>query len=170
MNYLQLTGALVSAAGLVVFYYLMILSKASPQKRLGEPFKMLNVRLHYSPDIVYQTFEEAGEDGRPEIRRYLLYDFGLMACLTGAMIAVTANVADRGSWIFPLMIVLSVVRTVMNAIEDLLQLSLLRRYPQHGNAAARIAGVVVTLKHALLIAWVGLLFFLLILAAFHIGE
>ena len=168
MNWLQLTGALVSAVGLVVFYYLMILGKESPQKRLGETFKMPDVRLRYTPDALYETFEKAGAGGRPEMRRYWVYDFGLMACLTAVMVAVSANVASRGTWIYPLMLILAVARTAVDVAEDLLFLSLLRRYPARLNGTARLASAVTTGKHALLIAWLIPLFLTLVLAAFNI--
>jgi len=168
MNILLLTGVLVSGIGLVVFYYLMILAKTSPQKRLGETFKMPDVRLHYAPDVLYQAFDQAGEAGRPEMRRYWMYDFGLMACLTAVMIAVSANVAGRGTWLYALMVSLSVLRTAVDVAEDLLFLSLLKRYPARRNGAARLAGMVTTLKHALLITWLLPLFAKLVLAAFNI--
>ena len=163
---LQLAGTLVSAAALVVFYYLMALSKHSPQKLLGQDFKMPDVRLRYTPDTLYQTFGEAGEDGRPEMRRYWLYDFGMMLGLTGVMIAVSANIAGRGTWIYLLMVALSVTRTVVDIAEDLLFLFLLHRYPKRLDGTARLASVVTTLKHALLIAWIVMLFLLLIQSAF----
>lgn len=168
MSWLLLSGILVSAIGLVVFYYLMVLSKSSPQKRLGADFKMPDVRLRYTPDMLYKTFEDAGGDGRPEMRCYWLLDFGLMACLTGVMIAATANVAESGMWIYALMLTLAVARTAVDIAEDILFLSLLRRYPARRDSTARVAGFVTTLKHALLAAWLLPLFFLLVTAAFHI--
>lgn len=163
---LQLTGTILSAVGLALFYYLMALSKASPQKLLGETFKMPDVRMHYTPDTLYQTFETAGENGRPEMRRYWLLDFGFMACLTGVMIAVSANIAGRETWVFALMVSLSVARTAVDIAEDGLFLSLLRGFPERRGGAARLAGAVTTLKHALLIAWLAVMFFLLLQSAF----
>jgi hypothetical protein len=168
MNALLLAGAIVSGAGLAAFYYLMVPAKQSPQKRLGESFKMPDVRLHYAPETLYQTFDAAGEAGRPEMRRYWLYDFGLMTCLTAVMIAVSANVAGKGTWLFTLMVWLAALRTAVDIAEDLLFLSLLKRYPARRNGMARLAGAVTTLKHALLIAWLLPLFFKLVLTAFNI--
>jgi hypothetical protein len=166
MILLQLAGTLVTIIGLMVFYYLMALSKHSPQKLLGPAFRMPDVRMRYTPDALYRTFGEAGESGRPEMRRYWLYDCGLMACLTGVMIAVSANVAGKGSWVYLLMIALSVARTAVDIAEDFLFLYLLRRYPERLDGTARLAGAVTTLKHALLAAWLGMLFLLLLQSAF----
>ena len=168
MNWPLLAGALVSAGGLVVFYYLMALAKASPQKRLGETFKMPDVRLRYNADTLYDTFAKAGEDGRPQMRLYWMYDFGLMLCLTFVMLAVSVNIAGRGTWLFTLMAALAIARTAVDVAEDLLFLSLLKAYPERRTGMARLAGMVTTLKHALLIAWVTPLFIRLVLAAFNI--
>ncbi len=163
---LQIIGTVASAAGFVLFYYLMALSKFSPQKLLGEAFRMPDMRMRYTPDTLYKTIAAAGENGRPELRRFWLLDFGFMACLTGVMIAVSANIAGRGSWVFALMVSLSVVRTAADVAENLLFLSLLHRYPERRDSAAKLASAVTTLKHALLIAWLAMLFFLLLQSAF----
>lgn len=170
MNWITLVGALVAGLGFAGYYYLMALAKGSPQKLLGKNFVMPDVHLHYTPDALYETLELAGEGGRPEMRRYWLYDFGLMLCLTGAMFAVTANTAKAGSWIFNLMIALSLLRTVVDAGEDLVFLRLLRRYPDRYDGMAKLAGLLTTAKHVLFVLWVVLLFFLLLLSAFHLSK
>ena len=166
MNWLQYTLAIASAAGLAVFYTLMALLKNSPQKKLGKAFRMPDVRRYYSAETLYKTFGEAGESGRPQMRRYWTYDFGLMACLTVLMILATMNIAARGTWIYALMISLSMVRTMVDAGEDVLLLSLLHSYPKRREDTAWITGIVTATKHALLLVWVALLFFLLLIKAF----
>jgi hypothetical protein len=166
MNWLELTGAIAAAAGLAVFYAMMALLKNSPQKKLGKAFRMPDVRRYYSAGALYKTFEEAGESGRPQMRRYWMYDFGLMACLTVLMLLVTMNIAAKGTWIYALMISLSMVRTLVDAGEDLLLLSLLHSYPKRRDDTAWITGIVTACKHALLIVWLALLFFLLLIKAF----
>lgn len=170
MHWVLIAGIIVSALGLGGFYYLMIPAKKSPQMLLGKEFTMPDVRLRYSADTLYQTFDKAGEAGRPQMRRYWHLDFGLMAFLTGAMMAVTANIATAGTWIYITMLTLSAARTAVDVCEDLLFLHLLRRYPTRQNGLAKFAGTVTTLKHILLIAWVALLFFLLVLSAFSISK
>ena len=168
MNLMLISYAFVSIAGLVVFYYLMILRKGCPQRLLGERFKMPDVRMRYTPDQLYQTFESAGEDKRPLMRLYWLYDFGLMACLTGVMIAVTANLVSQNVWTFYVMLIIAVARTAVDAVEDLLFLHLLKHYPQRKDGLARLASAATTVKHSLLIVWLAFLFILLFLAAFQL--
>lgn len=169
MNWITIAG-IVAAAGLAACYYLMALAKGSPQKKLGKEFTMPDVRLRYAPEVLSQTMEAAGEQGRPEMRRYWLYDFGLMLCLTGVMLAVSANIAAAGSWIYYAMLALSVVRTAVDAAEDLLFLRLLKSFPVRREGTARLAAAVTTAKHVLLFIWVALLFGLLLLSAFHIAK
>lgn len=166
MNWFELAIAIASAAGLAAFYALMTILKNSPQKKLGKSLRMPDVRRYYSSDALYQIFDEAGEGGRPQLRRYWAYDFGLMACLTVLMIVITMNIAARGTWIYALMISLSMVRTLVDAGEDVLLLSLLHSYPKRREDTAWITGIVTATKHALLLVWVVLLFFLLLIKAF----
>ncbi|HPF87368.1 MAG TPA: hypothetical protein PK537_04840 [Candidatus Limiplasma sp.] len=170
MNWITLAGAIVAALGFGGYYYLMVMAKGSPQRMLGKDFTMPDVHLHYSPDMLFDTIESAGESGRPEMRRYWLYDFGLMLCLLGVMFAVTANIAATGSWIFYLMIILSLVRTAVDAGEDLIFLRLLRSYPEQYYGMAKFAGFMTTLKHILFFVWLVLLFFLLLLSAFNLSN
>ena len=110
MIFLRILYVVISIAGLGTFYYLMVIQKGSPQRLLGKEFKMPDVRLHYTPELLYNTYEDAGEDGRRQMRLYWLYDFGLIACLLGVMIAVSANIVDERTWVYPLMVWLTIAR------------------------------------------------------------
>ncbi|MBN1777117.1 MAG: hypothetical protein JW811_03260 [Clostridiales bacterium] len=168
MAFLRILYAVVSVAGLGTFYYMMALRKESPQRKLGKDFKMPDLRLHYSPELLYNTYGDAGEDGRRQMRLYWLYDFGLIACLLGVMTVVSANVADGRAWVYPLMIWLAIARTAVDVLEDVLFLYLLRRFPEYRRGPARFASGVTTAKHLLLAAWLLLLFIMLFLKAFGI--
>jgi len=168
MDLFKILCAVICAAGLGAFYYLMALRKGSPQRKLGKDFKMPDVRLHYSPEMLYNTYEDAGEDGRGQMRLYWLYDFGLIACLLGVMLAVSANIADGRAWVYPLMLWLTIARTAADVLEDILLLSLLRRFPQRRMSPARLVSGVTAAKHLLLIAWLLSLFMVLFLKAFGI--
>ena len=168
MNWLLFSGILVSALALVVCYSMMTFSKASPQRLLGREFRVPDMRIRFTPEVLYQTLTNAGEDGRKALRRFWLLDFGFMAGLTGVMIAVSLNVTEAGSWLFYVMAALAVLRTVFDLLENLSFLSLLSRYPQRDDGLARRASRFTTIKHVLLFIWLAPLFFSLVLAAFHI--
>lgn len=169
MDFFRIVLIAVSLLGLGGFYYMMVLSPGSPQHKLGKDFKMPDVRLHYTPSLLYNTYEEAGTQGRPLMRLYWLYDFGLIICLLGVMMAVSANVVSDRTWVFPLMIWLTAARTLFDLAENALLLYMLGRFPEYREPLARLAGVVSTCKHILLFAWVLLLFMMLFLKAFGIG-
>ena len=168
MILLRILYVVISVAGLGTFYYLMAVEKGSPQKMLGKDFKMPDTHLRYTPELLYNTYEDAEEDGRKQMRLYWLYDFGLIACLLGVMLAVSANIVDERTWVYPLMIWLTIGRTLVDVLEDLLFLYLLRCFPEYRYSLARFTSGVTTLKHLLLIAWVLLLFMMLFLKAFGI--
>ncbi len=168
MNELALLGTVCSAIALVVCYTMMTFAKGSPRRLLGREFRVPDMRLRFTPDMLYKTFDDAGDEGRKALRRFWLYDFGFMAGLTGVMIAVSANVTGTALWLYWVMAGLSVLRTVADATENLLFLSLLRRYPARMDGRARLSGAVTTIKHALLFVWLLPLFFHLALAAFRI--
>ena len=168
MDFLRIVLIAVSLAGLAGFYYMMVLSPGSPQQKLGKEFRMPDVRLHYTPTLLYNTYEEAGEAGRPLMRLYWLYDFGLIVCLLGVMLAVSANVVSERTWVFPLMIWLTTARTLVDLTENALFLYMLRRFPEYRVSIARFAGAATTIKHLLLFAWLFLLFMMLFLKAFGI--
>ena len=150
------------------FYYLMAIRKGSPQRKLGKEFKMPDVRLHYSPELLYNTYEDAGEDGRKQMRLYWLYDFGLIACLLGVMIAVSPTSWSERTWVYPLMLWLTIGRTAVDVLEDILFLYLLRCFPEYRYGRLDLHPGIRPIKHLLLFAWLLLLFMMLFLKAFGI--
>lgn len=168
MDFLRVLLIVLSLTGLAGFYYMMVLNTGSPQRKLGKDFKMPDVRLHYTPTLLYNTYEEAGETGRPLMRLYWLYDFGLIVCLLGVMLAVSANVVSERTWVFPLMIWLTAARTAADLAENAMFLFMLRRFPEYRLSVARFAGAATAIKHLLLFAWLFLLFMMLFLKAFGI--
>lgn len=170
MPFLRIVYIIVSLLGFAAFYYMMAIQKGSPQKKLGKDFRLPDERLHYTPEMLYNTYEEAGEEGRGLMRQYWLYDFGLIACLLGVMVAISANIVNARTWVFPLMILLAVARTLADVLEDLLFLHLLKRFPEYHYSVARFAAGVTTTKHILLIVWLLLMFMMLFLMAFGISQ
>ena len=170
MQFLNIVYIVISLLGFAGFYYLMAIHKTSPQKQLGKNFRMPDERLHYTPHMLYNIYEEAGEDGRTLMRRYWLYDFGLIACLLGVMVAISSNIVNAQTWVFPLMIWLAVVRTLVDVLEDLLFLYLLKCFPEYHYSTARFTAGLTTTKHVLLIVWLILMFMMLFLMAFGIAQ
>lgn len=173
MSWFQLSVMLVCAVGSGLFYYLMELSPRSPKKlpvRGGGEFHMPDVHFHNTPEALYAIFEQAGEEGRPRMRRYWAFDFGFILCFLGVMLAVDWNVIGKAYALYPWMNAVAIARAAVDVVEDLLFLSLLRGWPSRKIGLAKAAGVATSAKFLLLYAWVGMLFFKLFLSAFHIGA
>ncbi len=171
MLWYEAAALLLCAVGLGIFYYSMELSPKSPRKTLGKgkEFHMPDTHFHYTANELYALFEQAGEEGRPKMRRYWQVDFGLIVCFLGVMLAIGLNVAGRGTPLFILMAVLAAVRCAFDLAENLLLMRLLRVYPRRDDGRAAFAGAITTTKFVCLYAWVAVLFCKLFITAFHIG-
>lgn len=171
MNWLEAAALLVCAVGMGAFYYLMDFAPKSPRRMFGKnkDYRMPDLRFHNTANELYAAFEQAGEEGRPKMRRYWLLDFGFIVCFFGVMIFIGWNVAGRGTQLFMLMAVAAAARAVLDVAENVLFLSLLRVFPARRNGLAAFAGAVTSAKFVCLYLWVGMLFYKLFLAAFRIA-
>jgi hypothetical protein len=171
MLWYEIVALLLCAVGLGAFYYNMELSPKSPRRTLGKgvDFHMPDTHFHYTANELYAIFEQAGEEGRPKMRRYWRMDFGLIVCFLGVMLAIGLNVAGRGTPLFVLMAALAAVRCAFDLAENLLLMSLLRAYPKRSEGQAAFAGVMTTAKFVCLYTWVVILFCMLFITAFHIA-
>jgi hypothetical protein len=162
---------LACAAGWTVFFYLMSLSKGSPQKMLSKEkeFRMPDMRLRYTPDQLYAIFADAGEQGLPQMRRYWLLDFGFIVFFLGVMLAIGFNVIGESSALYLPMGIAAVLRALLDMLENILLLQLAHAYPTRRDATARLTSRVTFLKFVCLYAWVGILFVRLFITAFHIA-
>ena len=73
MNWTFVVAILISALGVGVFYWQMELSPKSPRKlpsKREKEFRMPDMHFHYTADELYAILGEAGEAGRPLMRRY----------------------------------------------------------------------------------------------------
>ncbi len=170
MNWVLAVVTLICAAGTGLCYYFMELSPKSPGKRLaeGREFRMPDVRFRYTPQELHAVYADAGEAGRPLMKRYWLIDFGLIASFLGVMIAIALNVVGRDNPLFWLMGAVAVARAAVDVLEDLLFLSLLRAFPQRRDGTAKVASAVTAAKFILLYAWIGMLFIKVFASAFGI--
>jgi hypothetical protein len=170
VNWIFTAVTIACAVGTALFYYFMELSPKSPKKRLSRdnPFRMPDVRFHYTPGELNAIFTEAGVEGRPQMRRYWLLDLGLIVCFWGVMIVIGLNIAGQGTTLLLLMGIIATVRMGFDLLENGLLMWLLQVYPVQKPAAARLAGAATSLKFLFLYAWVAFLFVKLVASAFHL--
>ena len=172
MNWTFVVAILISALGVGVSYWQMELSPKSPRKlpsKREKEFRMPDMHFHYTADELYAILGEAGEAGRPLMRRYWLLDFGFILFFLGAMVSVSLNVAGYGTTLFWLMAGTSVARAVLDVAENSLLLVLQSACPDRKSGLAGLAGFVTSAKFVCLYAWVIILFYKLVGAAFHVA-
>lgn len=173
MSWFQLVVTLGCTIGAGFFYYLMDLAPQSPKKlpvKGGGEFRMPDMYFLGTPGTLYAVFDQAGEEGRPRMRRYWYFDFGFILCFLGVMLAVDLNAVGTSYALYPWMNIAAIARAALDMAENCLFLILLRGWPTRKNRIARAACTVTTLKFMMLFAWIGMLFFRLFVTAFHIGA
>jgi len=171
MNWFDAVATLVCAASMALFYFLME-SRAKGPRRIptadGREFQMPDMRFHYTPEVLYAAMEQAGEEGRPRMRRYWLLDYGFIASFLAVMLLVGLNVMGAQSPLLPWMAALAGARAALDAVENTLMLSLLKAFPTRQDGKAKLAGVATSAKFLCLYAWVALLFYRLATTAFGV--
>lgn len=172
MNWIQALATLLFGAGMALFYALMEMSPKSPRRiRInGKEFHMPDMRFHYTPDALYRSFSEAGEDNLPRLRRYWRLDFGFIVSFWGVMMSVDLNLDAPATTLYLAMGVAATLRAVLDFLENILLLRLYRAYPSRRNLLAGFAGFVTSAKFLCLYAWVGMLFYRLFTRAFGLAD
>lgn len=121
-------------------------------QRFDRSFRLLDMRFHYSSDIVKQTFEKIDEGGRKAYQSFLLLDFFFIICFLIVMLTITdavfATPHDRGT-----IYVLCVLRALFDILENLLLLRMLAKYPVFNETLASICSWFTTLKFIMLYIW-----------------
>ena len=168
MNWFLAAATLISASAMALFYILMEMNPKSPRRipTEGREFQMPDVHFYNRPDALYTAFEQAGEDGRPRMRRYWRLDFGFIASFLLVMLIIGYNVIGASSPLYPWMALLAGVRAAFDVAENSLFLSLLSAYPARRDGLARVAGLATAAKFLTLYAWVAILFVRLATSAF----
>ena len=171
MNWWQAAITLLSGAGMAWFYFRMDVSRKSPRRSIradGKEFQMPDMRFHYTGEALAEAFTQAGEAGRPLMRRYWRLDFGFIVSFLGVMVMIAFNLTGGQGWLFGVMGVLAGLRAVLDGGENGLLLRALRRYPTGGVREGNLAGYVTSAKFLCLYGWGGLLFYRLFFTPFGI--
>lgn len=170
MNWAQSLATLLVAAGLALFYILMELTAKSPRRiRVdGREFRMPDMRFHYTADGLYALLDAAGAENHFRLKHYWLLDFGFIVCFLGVMLSIDLNVDKPATTLYLVMGVAAVLRALLDTLENLLLLRVLRACPARRNGLAAFAGFVTSAKFICLYVWVALLFVKLFARAFDL--
>ena len=121
-------------------------------KKFDPSFRLLDMRFHYSSEIVKQTFERIGEAGRRAYQKYLVLDFVFIAFFLITMITIT-NAVPAPSYIRTVLYILCGLRAFFDVFENILLLHMLGQYPVFNDTLATICSWITTLKFIMLYIW-----------------
>ncbi|PKM95617.1 MAG: hypothetical protein CVU84_02100 [Firmicutes bacterium HGW-Firmicutes-1] len=128
-------------------------------------FRLLDMRFRYNSNIVYDTFERIGIEGRKAYENYLLLDFCFITCFLIVMIAITLKVTTD-MVIRNLLIAFAISRAIYDVLENTILIILLNRYPNQSNLMAKFCSLATTLKFISLYLWIAGIIIILLISYF----
>lgn len=151
----------VTILGTIGFFMCLILMEFTSLgvrgiQRYDPGFGLLDMRLRYDANTVYQVFDQIGEQGQKAYKNYLLLDYCFIACFLIVMLAlsfrVTADPVQRN-----ILIVLASARALCDILENTLLMVLINNYPQQNLLLATVCSWATTSKFIFMFLWVGML-------------
>lgn len=155
----------VTVLGTIGFFVSLILMEftnlgARGIQQYDPGFSLLDMRFKYDANIVYQVFDQIGEQGQQSYKNYLLLDYFFITCFLIVMLAlsfrVTADPLQRN-----ILIVLASARALCDIVENTLLIILINNYPQQNLLLATVCSWSTTIKFVFMFLWVGMLIFAL---------
>ncbi len=127
-------------------------------------FSLLDMRLQYDANTVYQVFDQIGVEGQKAYKHYLVLDYCFIACFLIVMLAlsfrVTADPLQRN-----ILIVLAIARALCDILENTLLIALISNYPQQNMLMATVCSWSTTIKFVFMFLWMGMLILVWIINA-----
>lgn len=115
-------------------------------------FRLLDMRFHYSSEMVKQTFEQISEDGRIAYQKYLILDFIFIVCFLITMITISDTALVSPHFRTILYIVCG-LRALLDVFENILLLRMLGQYPVFNETLATICSWITTFKFIMFYIW-----------------
>ncbi|MDO9493003.1 hypothetical protein [Acetobacterium sp.] len=119
-------------------------------------FSLLDMRLRYDANTIYQVFDQIGEQGQKSYKHYLLLDYCFIACFLIVMLTlsfrVTADPLQRN-----ILIVMAIARALCDILENTLLIVLINNYPQQNMLLATVCSWATTIKFVFMFLWMGML-------------
>lgn len=127
-------------------------------QRYDPGFGLLDMRLRYDANTVYQVFDQIGGEGQKAYKHYLFLDYCFIAFFLIVMLAlsfrVTADPLQRN-----IMIILAIARALCDILENTLLMVLINNYPQQNLLLATVCSWFTTIKFIFMFLWGGMLIF-----------
>ncbi|NTV78102.1 MAG: hypothetical protein HGA25_02895 [Clostridiales bacterium] len=129
-------------------------------------FRLLDMRFHYTSKIVNQTFEQISAGGRIAYQKYLVLDFIFIICFLVVMISISSTVFTSPH-VKLFLYTLCGLRALLDVLENILLLRMLRQYPDFDKTLASICSWSTTFKFIMLYIWLLLMILSIILMTFQ---
>jgi hypothetical protein len=121
-------------------------------RKFDHSFRLLDMRFHYSSEIIKQTFERISEAGRRAYQNYLVLDFVFIVFFLITMITISDAIPEP-AYVRTTFYILCGLRAFFDIIENILLLHMLGQYPVFNNTLAVITSWITTLKFIMLYIW-----------------
>lgn len=156
-------NTIVTVLGTIGFFVSLILMEFSNLGIRGiqqyDPgFSMLDMRLRYDGNTVYQVLAQIGEQGQLVYKHYLFLDYGFIGCFLIVMLAlsfrVTTELRQR-----KILIGLAIARALCDVVENTILIALINNYPQKNLLLATACSWATTIKFVFMFLWIAMLIF-----------
>lgn len=121
-------------------------------KKYDQEFKLLDMRFRYNSNILYNTFEIIGKEGRNAYKKYLIVDFIFIFFFLVLKLLISFKITNS-PFILYILIFFVVIRAVFDIIENTILIFLLNISPKKNYFWARICSWVTTFKFIALYLW-----------------
>lgn len=144
--------------GLIGFFACLIIMYTTNHgirglRKYDADFRLLDMRFHYTAANVNETFTKLNEGGRVAYRNYWILDFFFIACFLVVQLTIINSIA-MGDATKNVLIVISVLRALLDIVENSMLLYLIGKYPIQNNQFATICSWVTTSKFIALFLWI----------------
>ena len=144
----------IGILGFVITLFIMYATKYGLPgiRQYNKEFKPVDMKFFYKSSLLYETFEEIGEDGRKAYFGYFIID----SFLAGFMLIVMVMITDllmHDPDVHYLVYLTAGLKALFDILENCLCLYLLHIYPAKNNIAAFFAPCTTMLKFIMLYLW-----------------
>lgn len=163
-KFLQIVGI----TGFLICLFIMYMTNLGVRGiRIYDPdFQSPDMQLHYSAELITDTFEKIGANGIAIYRKYLYLDCAFTLFFLIVMVTVT-GLLFTGTLACDLMLAVCVFRAIFDILENSLFLAILRNYPVINKPLIMICSGFTTVKFVLLYIWIFALAFKAVLLGFQ---
>jgi hypothetical protein len=97
-------------------------------QKYDENFRLLDMRFRYDSSVIYESFNNIGNQGMKAYKKYLLVNLFFMIYFLIIMVAISNQILTEIFYQY-LLIILSFSRAIFDVIENTIIIILINQYP-----------------------------------------